>query len=239
MARRSIDMLPLLDVFMVVLFVFATIQEGQLDVTATQLDQAEHDRVVAELTAATESARAAALSAELAVRTSEAARAAELAQQIDAYEHVCGPRTEGGPLCPAAEPDTRELAEVAAVHEQLLSHLAVFEVQIGGERTSNQILDHCCVRVDPPRGEWRSCGVIPFGDGPRADWFDDGGEGLREVLRETRDGYAIVLMKQDLAASYQVSKDLSRLLHERMRDHYVYDNGVSDEPLSCPLLPRR
>ena len=30
MARRNLDMLPLLDVFMVVLFVFATIQEGEL-----------------------------------------------------------------------------------------------------------------------------------------------------------------------------------------------------------------
>jgi hypothetical protein len=238
MARRSIDMLPLLDVFMVVLFVFATIQEGQLDTTVEQLDQAEHDRVVAELTAATESARAAGLSAELEVSKSEAARADELETKIAAYERSCGPRVEGGPLCPAAEPDTRALAEVAAVHEQLLNRIAVFELEIAGERTSNQIVDHCCVRADPPRGEWRRCGIIPSGEGPRADWFDDGGEGLRDVLSETRDGYAIVLLKQDLGASYQVSKDVSRLLHERLREHYVYDDGVSDKPLSCPLLPR-
>jgi hypothetical protein len=188
MAKRSIDMLPLLDVFMVVLFVFATIQEGQLDDTSSQLEQAENARIAADST--------------------------------------------------AADPDTRELTEVAVVHEQLLNHIAVFELEIAGERQPNQVLDHCCVRADPPRGEWRRCGVIPTGDGPRADWFDDGGEGLRDVLRETRDGYAIVLLKQDLAASYQVSKDVARLLHERLRGHYVYDNGLSDGPLSCPLLPR-
>jgi hypothetical protein len=239
MARRSIDMLPLLDVFMVVLFVFATIQEGQLDTTSSQLEAAEHARLQAELTAATESARAAMLTVELEVSKSEAARAAELTTKVAAYEGACGPRVEGGPLCPAAEPDTRELAEVAAVHEQLLNRVAVFELEIAGEQTSNQILDHCCVRADPPRGEWRRCGVIPSREGPRADWFDDGGDGLREILSQTRDGYAIVLLKQDLAASYQVSKDLSRLLHERLRDHYVYDNGVSDTPLACPSLPIR
>lgn len=233
MAKRGIDMLPLLDVFMVVLFVFATIQEGKLDDTATQLQEAENAQLAAELTAATESARAAVLSAELAVSAPEAARAAELATQIADYERACGPRVPDGPLCPAAESDTRKLAEVAAVHEQLLSHIAVFELEIAGERQPNQILDRCCVRADPPRGEWRRCGVIPHGEGPRADWFDDGGDGLRDVLRETRDGYAIVLLKQDLAASYQVSKDVARLLHERLRGHYVYDNGVSDAPLSC------
>jgi biopolymer transport protein ExbD len=78
MAKRGIDMLPLLDVFMVVLFVFATIQEGQLDDTTSQLEQAENARLAAELTAATESARAAVLSAELAVSAQEAARAEEL-----------------------------------------------------------------------------------------------------------------------------------------------------------------
>lgn len=238
MAKRSIDMLPLLDVFMVVLFVFATIQEGQLDDTNAQLEQAENARLAAELMAATESARAAVLSAELAVSAPEAARAAELTALLAGYERACGPRTPDGPLCPAAESDKRELVEVAAVHEQLLSHIAVFELEIAGEPQSDQILDHCCVRADPPNGEWQRCGVIPTGEGPRADWFDDGGEGLRDVLRETRDGYAIVLLKQNLAASYQVSKDVARLLHDRLRGHYVYDNGVSDVPLSCPLLPR-
>jgi hypothetical protein len=238
MAKRSIDMLPLLDVFMVVLFVFATIQEGQLDDTTAQLAQAETARLVAELTAGTESARAAVLSAELAVSAPEAARATKLATRLAEYERACGPRVPDGPLCPAAEPQTREQAEVAAVHEQLLSHVAVFELEIAGERRPNQILDHCCVRVDPPHGEWRRCGVIPSGEGARADWFDDGGEGLRDILRETRDGYAIVLLKQDLDASYQVSKDVARLLHERLRGHYVYDNGVSDTPPSCQQLPR-
>lgn len=225
MAKRNIDMLPLLDVFMVVLFVFATIQETQLDDASAQLEQAQTAKLEAELTAATELARATAVSAELS---------AELA----AYQQACGPRVEGGPLCPAADADTRELIETAAVHEQLLSHVAVFEVEIGGEKHPNQILDHCCVRADPPRGEWRRCGVIPAGEQPRADWFDDGGEGLRDVLRATSDGYAIVLLEQDLAASYQISKDLARLLHERLRDHYVYDNGVSTDALSCPLLPK-
>src|SRR5690242_18541988 len=111
MAKRSIDMLPLLDIFMVVLFVFATIQEGQLDDTTALLEEAENAKLDAEITAATESVRAAAMSAEHAA-------------QITEYELVCGPRVPDGPLCPAADESTRKLAEVAAVHEQLLSHIA-------------------------------------------------------------------------------------------------------------------
>ena len=222
MARRNIDMLPLLDIFMVVLFVFATIQEGQLDDTSAQLEQAENAQLAAEITAATESLRA-------------ATQYAELTAQLTEYQLACGPRVENGPVCPAAEPATRELVEVARVHEELLSKVAVFEVVIVGERGTNHALDHCCIRPDPPIGEWRSCGVIPRDAQQRADWFDDGGEGLRDLLRATKDGYAIVLVEQDLAASYQVGSDLALLLKERLRNHYIHDNGVSAEPLSCDV----
>lgn len=236
--KHRIDMLPLLDVFMVVLFVFATIQEGQLDSSAQELDEATAARLEAEVLAAAESARSAVLEAELEVLAQEQRREAELEGQIAEYQRACGPRQPGGPLCPAAEADTRELAEVAAVHDQVLANVAVFEIEVAGVMVDGSIENHCCFRADPPQGEWQRCGVVPTSASARADWFDDGAEGLREALRETRDGYAVVLLVQDEVAGYQIGKDFTALLHNRLRNHYVYDNGVTKQPLRCPLLPR-
>lgn len=241
MARRSIDMLPLLDVFMVVLFVFASIQEGQLDSSTQALETAKHELLDAQLSAATESARAAALAVELEVVAQERreirAHHDELASELAAYERACGPRTDDGPICPAATPESRELVEIATVHQQVMANVAVFELEISGEVQANGLVNHCCFRPNPPEGEWQRCGVVPSHATARADWFDEGGDGLRDALRQTRDGYAIVLVQQDGAASYQIGQDLSNLLHARLRDHYVYDNGVSTGPLDCPLLP--
>jgi hypothetical protein len=242
MARRSIDMLPLLDVFMVVLFVFASIQEGQLDSSTQELEAAKQRLLDAQLTAATESARAAALSMELEVVAQERRelnqRVIDLATQVADYERACGPRSADGPLCPAATPESRELVEIATVHEQVLANVAVFEIEIAGEIQGDALVNHCCFRPNPPEGEWQRCGVVPSNATARSDWFDEGGDGLRDALRQTRDGYAIVLVQQDGAAAYQIGQDLSNLLHERLRDHYVYDNGVSSLALDCPLLSR-
>jgi multidrug efflux pump subunit AcrA (membrane-fusion protein) len=237
MAKRSVDMLPLLDVFMVVLFVFATIQESELDSSIHELDALQAELLEAQASAAAESARAAVLAAELELAGQRERRETELEAELAEYQRACGPRRPGDPLCPAAESEARELAEVAAVHEQLLSNVAVFEIEIGGEKQPDRVVNHCCYRRDPPQGEWRSCGEIPTDETTRADWFDDGAQGLREALRQTRDGYAIILLSHDNTATYQISKDFTRLLHARLRNHYVYDNGVSQDPLTCPLLP--
>ena len=58
MARRNLDMLPLLDVFMVVLFVFATIQEGELAAEEQQSDDLEKQLLAAQIQAATASTQA-------------------------------------------------------------------------------------------------------------------------------------------------------------------------------------
>ena len=238
MARRSLDMLPLLDVFMVVLFVFATIQEGELAAEEEQTEELEKQVVAAQLQAATAQAQAANLAAQLATASQTEHDKRELEAQVEAYQRACGPRGADDPLCPAAQTQVRELAEVAEVHEQLLTNIAVFEIEIAGQADleSGRVINHCCFRADPPQGEWQRCGEVPTDDTARGDWFDDGADGLREQLRETRDGYAIVLVQQDGAAGYQMSKDFSRLLHERLREHYVYDNGVSDAPLQCTAL---
>ena len=242
MAQRNLDMLPLLDVFMVVLFVFATIQEGELAAEEQESDSLQKQLVAAQIQASTAAVEAANLAAQVQVSQQTAQQTAqqttELEAQVQAYQSACGPRRDGDPLCPAAQTQVRELQEVADVHEQLLTNIAMFEVEIAGQANLElgRRINHCCFRADPPAGEWRRCGAVPAEETARGDWFDDGADGLREQLRETRDGYAIVLVRQDREATYQMSKDFSRLLRDRLREHYVYDNGVSTEPLQCTQL---
>ncbi|MCA9687794.1 MAG: hypothetical protein KC457_36885, partial [Myxococcales bacterium] len=127
MARRNLDMLPLLDVFMVVLFVFATIQEGELAAEEQQSDDLEKQLLAAQIQAATASAEAANLAAQLQVASQTAQQNTELEAEVQAYQSACGPRREGDPLCPAAQTEVRELQEVAELHEQLLTNIAMFE----------------------------------------------------------------------------------------------------------------
>ncbi|PRQ02841.1 hypothetical protein ENSA5_20180 [Enhygromyxa salina] len=239
MARRNLDMLPLLDVFMVVLFVFATIQEGELDSSVQELDELSARLVEAEAVAAAESARAAALAAELEIAAQRGQQASELETKVAAYQRACGPRAPGDPLCPAANPDARAHAELAEVQQRLLDNVAVFEVEIAGEPNldTGKTHNHCCFRADPPQGEWRSCGDVPSPEQAREDWFDSGADGLRPALRETQDGYAIVMVRQDAAARNLITNDLTQLLRERLPGYQVYNNGISSEPLQCPAAP--
>jgi hypothetical protein len=237
-------MLPLLDVFMVVLFVFATIQEQQIDSSAQELDELNQALARVTLDRDTNSERVEQLADELAqleARSEQrAAREQQLQALVEAYEQECGPRRGTGPLCPAAaiNPDAKQQAEMAVLHERLLDNVAVFEVEIEGEPdlTTGKIRNECCYRADPPSGEWRSCGEIPSDALAQLGWLDDGGSGLLEGLSRTRGGNAVVLLRQGRQARYRVSNDLAELLRERMPGHRVYDDGIYAGPLRCPLL---
>ncbi|PRQ09179.1 hypothetical protein [Enhygromyxa salina] len=240
MRKRSLDMLPLLDVFMVVLFVFATVQESELDSTIREVDELQAKLLEAQVMHAAEAARASVLAAQVEVQAQQRDRATQLEAELADYQRACGPRGADDPLCPAADPERREQAEIAVMQDQLLSNIAVFQIEIGGEvdLESGRVINHCCFRADPPIGEWRRCGEVPYSRIAQADWFDEGANGLRESLKQTREGYAIILLQQDKPASYQLTKDFAQLLQSRLRDHYVYDNGVAAGPLQCPLLAR-
>jgi hypothetical protein len=214
-------MLPLLDVFVVVLFVFATIQEQKLDSSVKQVEELQ-----AELEAR----------AEPPPKDAEAeARERELEAKLEQYEQACGPRGPDDPLCPAATPEGTELAERRQLDDRLMENVAVFEIELQGlpnlETDRTQI--RCCFRADPPRGPWRSCGELPTASQARSDWFDGGAEGLRDALRQTKDGFAIVMVSQDDAAGLNRTMDLNSLLRDRLDTHHVYDLGVV-ETLGCP-----
>jgi hypothetical protein len=242
--KRGIDMLPLLDVFMVVLFVFATIQEQQLDSSAQELEELSEALARAELEAEQRAGRVEQLSEQVeqleARSARQAAREQQLEQLVEDYERECGPRRNDGPVCPAAavSSNAKQHAEMAALHERLLDNVAVFEIEVEGEPdlTTGKIHNRCCYRADPPSGEWRSCGEIPSDALAQQTWLDNGGSGLLDGLNRTRGGNAVVLLRQGKQARYRVSNDLAELLRERIPSHRVYDDGIGAGPLRCPLL---
>lgn len=247
--RRSIDMLPLLDVFMVVLFVFATIQETKLDDSAQELEALGHTVEILEVEraaladqAAAAVAREQALEDRLAAAEVDATKRVELQDRIAEFERECGPAKPGGPVCPAIGLEPREAAEQLAVDTllaRLFDNVAVFEIELDGVKDfESGVLDNpCCYRSEPPAGEWKSCGTMPSGPDELATWLDDGGEVLLDALRRTHGGNAIVILRQGAQAQHSQSKNLADLLREQLPDHRIYDDG-SVATLDCPLLAR-
>lgn len=234
MARRSIDMLPLLDVFMVVLFVFATIQETQLDDSTQALDQSHEqlDEITRERDQQAERIE------QLDQQVSQLERrSAELDELVAAYQQECGPRLPSGPVCPPASlnPDAHAQAQMAALHERLLDNMAVFEVDLEGvpNMATGELQNRCCYRADPPEGKWRSCGFMPSAEDDLIAWLEDGASGLIDGLSRTRGGNAIVLLRQDVNARVRSSNDLAELLRERMPSHRIYDDGIGAGESRC------
>ncbi|HVI02458.1 MAG TPA: hypothetical protein VM869_27310 [Enhygromyxa sp.] len=238
MARRGIDMLPLLDVFMVVLFVFATIQETQLDDSVHALDEAQQALARATEERDQQAERIEDLDEQVTSLERQAARVAELEELLSQYEAECGPRKPTGPVCPPASinPDAKTQAEMAALHERLLDNIAVFEVDIEGvpDLATGELRNRCCYRASPPNGTWRSCGQVPTDGTELVTWLDDGADGLVEGLGRTHGGNAVVLLRQGEEARYRVSNDLAELLRERMPSHRIYDDGINAGPPRCP-----
>lgn len=239
-------MLPLLDVFMVVLFVFATIQEQQLDSSVQELDDTSAALAEARAEAERQADRAAQLEDQLTrleVQTDAQAQTEEqLRDRVEQYEQECGPARPGGPACPAAavNPNAKAQAAMAALHERLLDNVAVFEVELEGEpdMTTGKVTNLCCYRPDPPSGAWKSCGEVPTDEADQRAWLDDGADGLVDGLSRTRGGNAVVLLRQGNWARYRLSNDLAELLRDRFPSHRVYDDGTTAGALECPLLDR-
>jgi biopolymer transport protein ExbD len=236
--RHQLDLLPLLDVFMVVLFVFATIQETQLDDSVHALDQATKALARTTLERDQQAERAEQLDDEVTRLERQAAQLQELEQLLAQYEHECGPRQRNGPVCPPASlnPDAQTQIAMAALHERLLDNIAVFEVDIEGvpDLVTGALGNRCCYRADPPDGEWRSCGEVPSTEADLMTWLDDGADNLIDGLSRTRGGNAVVLLRQDEGARVRLSNDLAELLRERMPSHRIYDDGTNAGPPRCP-----
>ena len=146
--RHALDLLPLLDVFMVVLFVFATIQERQLDASSRTAAAMEHElqQLRAQQVDPAEVARIrqaqATATAEAEASRAELARASEAQTELRAALEQLRTATEQ-----AAATATTSGAEVLRRQEvlaRLLDHFSVFEIEIDGELAGDVVVNHCC-----------------------------------------------------------------------------------------------
>jgi biopolymer transport protein ExbD len=241
--RHQLDLLPLLDVFMVVLFVFATIQEQRLDDTTR--DSAELERQAAEAERALRTAAARAREQEAQQAAVDQQRAAALAEaegeadrlrrELQALRRsfVEGQEKTRVELAKAGLPQqTLERLELLA---RLLDEHSVFEIEIAGELGGDgKPINRCCYRDDPLLDHWRSCGVIPLRPADRELWLDEGSGGLVDALRRTKGGNAMTRVRQDSDAGHLVARSLAELLRERFPDQTIDTKVEPELTARCP-----
>jgi hypothetical protein len=222
--RHRLDLLPLLDVFIVVLFVFATVHERKID-ESVQVGEALARRV-AELEAALVEAgeREVATSAVEGIDDADAreARAREAAQRLDALRAQTEALLE-------TWPPGEDVARRVDVFEKLLDHFTVFEIELAG---SLEVVNTCCYRVDLA-GDWRSCGAFPADPAQRRAWLDTGAGGLVDALRRTKGGNALTVVRQDSRATHRIGGKLGDLLREQFPAHEIYAGGVTPSEAAC------
>lgn len=240
--RHSLDLLPLLDVFMVVLFVFAMIQERQLGDSARASAAMERELVAL---------RARAVEPEIdaeAVARLRAEQAASAASATAAQGALADARRSQAEL-QAAMDELRAAAEEAArtgttagsevlrrqeILARLLDHFSVFEIEVDGEVGGDGVINHCCYRTEPIDGAWTSCGRLPAVTAELQDWLAEGGSGLIEALRRTRGGNAMTIVRQNERATWRIGRKLEEQLRERFPDHKIYGEGVAVHAVACP-----
>jgi len=237
-SRHRLDLLPLLDVFMVVLFVFATIQEQRLDDSTRDAEALEQRVQQAEARLAAEQARqhdqardrAELHVADEAERRKQASAAAEAAREaqrlrieldrlrLAVAEHQ--QQTREGLERLGLPDDTLERIEVLT---RVLDKYSVIEVEIIGRWSEDGIVVHdCCFRSDPLADRWSSCGIVPQRFEERGRWLDEGADGLGDALRRTKGGNAMTVVRQDDAAAHRIASRLVEQLRERFSDQHFY-----------------
>lgn len=230
-------MLPLLDVFMVVLFVFASIQED-----AHQAETQRSERLVADLE------RTANQSSEVERRLREqleTAEAAKMQAETEAAQREAEAAASKAALAtlraksdPATEQVPENLDDALRQQEvlaKLLDHFSVFEIEIAGVADdSGAVTNTCCYRADLDGSAWHSCGTLPAPAAEVDDWLEDGAAGLLDALRRTKGGNAMTLIRQDETATYRVAATLEAGLRSRFPDHKLYNEGVVLDRHLCP-----
>jgi len=236
-ARHRLDLLPLLDVFMVVLFVFATIQEQQLDETSHDAEVLREQTIALEAELARSQQALRARDAELATRAradDDAAQLAALRERLGQTEQALAEVKTAAQATIAGLADGDDPVRRKSVLNKLLDRYGVFEVEIaGGLDDAGAVVNRCCFRTDPLANTWQSCGRIPSAAVDRAAWWAQGGGGLDAALRRTKGGNAMTIVRQDERASYRMASRMEELLRDRFPDHQVYDEGIAVVTIGC------
>lgn len=246
MARHRLDLLPLLDVFMVVLFVFATIQEQRLDDTTRGRDRLQQRVAEVELVL-----REAQTREQQQQRRREAEgldedqeRDEALAELRSETELLRRELTKARRTVTEHKDEVRAELAQAGVSERMLQRVdvlsrvldkySVFEIELtGAVDADGGVLSRCCYRVDPLADVWESCGVVPPRPESRERWLDEGAGGLAVALRRTKGGNAMTLVRQDLDAGHRIASRLVEQLRQRYSDQHFYAEERAELEAHC------
>lgn len=222
---RPVDMLPLLDIILVVLFVFATLEEGK-----TITNQEQIKKLKQELSAALQTLQTL---RDAAPPTDSADPLAGLMTQIESLQ---AQNEELKQQQQASKADAKEIEEqmkqLLALkdnfenREYRLEHMArqdtlikylikqVYITEVEIANSDNQ----CCYRQDPSKGQWLSCGRVPPGESFMEEWLKTGaGRQLSEILEATRGGNALTIITvSGIVGSIQ--EDLDSVLARLYKD---------------------
>ena len=227
--RHRLDLLPLLDVFMVVLFVFATMREQELDASVGREEELQDVLASTRLQLVRAERRADQAAERDEIEDAQRAEAAQLREEAEqAREALQALRAQTEAAAPG-----EDVVRQHEVYRRLLDHFTVYEIEIAGVEVESAIGNRCCYRVDVQQG-WRTCGDVPAVAADREAWLDAGGGGLLDALRKTKGGNALTIVRQDEVATHRVAAKLGELLRRRFDHHEIYAGTTSPTAIECP-----
>jgi hypothetical protein len=193
----KLDLLPLLDVILVVVFVLATIVEGREEVHASA--EAANAQRIDVLTADSENLKR------------DAADAQDRLEALrQSAEETLDERFGGSE-------DYRQ----ESLMEHLLKRSSIVEVELD-TAVGPDPASRCCYRTDPRRDGWLTCGDMPANAEAQPDWVNGDGRGLFTALSETKAGNAMVVIRQGYGAIWRSGERLRRTVRSREPDRRGY-----------------
>ncbi|NUP11534.1 MAG: hypothetical protein HOW73_36275 [Polyangiaceae bacterium] len=208
MRKKPLDMIPFVDIMIVVLFIFATIEEGETTPSTALADlQEQNDKLKADVSKSD------------AKRIAVEAERDELEKTIEASKQA----VEQG----------LEANRQREVMKALLGEAQVVEVEIEGNPTDAGSVNTCCYRrfaVDAP---WKSCGEIPSDGDERARWLDFGAGGLLPELNATGKTPTLVIIRQEKDAAYNISDKLGTDIREKTPIQKAFASTVETSVQRC------
>lgn len=184
-ARPRLELLPLLDVFMVVLFAFAALEQER----ALVADEHHQD--------------------EWRLRQRERAEHAVAREQWEREQARLQEALRGAEKTLEAGRQTEVLEKLLELHAVVEVEIA------GTLAPDGAVTNHCCFRTDPRAAYWHDCDRIPHRETDVVRWLAEAGNRLAVTLEGDPERSMLVIVRQDRVATFEAGRKLQVAIHDR------------------------